>query len=121
MSQLSSRPRHPQACGKLERYHRTFTEFYADRGPAHDIDELQRLCDAFRWEYNHERPHRSLNQQTPANVHRDLPKVAPGDEPPPDGTADPAGVQGGVGQLPQTQDRCRTGIYRATGHRHPVR
>jgi len=67
--QLNSRPRHPQTCGKLERYHRTFKEFYADNGPADAVEALQKLCDQFRWYYNHERPYGSLNQQTPAVVY----------------------------------------------------
>nr|WP_232512655.1 hypothetical protein [Rhodococcus pyridinivorans] len=50
IAQLSSRPRHPQTCRKLERYHCTFKEFYADHGPAHTVEELQQLCDAFRWQ-----------------------------------------------------------------------
>jgi hypothetical protein len=37
------RARHPQTCGKLEQYHRTFKEFYADNGPAVTVDELQAL------------------------------------------------------------------------------
>lgn len=77
--QLSSRPAHPQTCGKLERYHRTFKDFYADHGPAATIDELQALCDRFRWHYNHERPHQGLDQQLPAEAYQALPKVAPGD------------------------------------------
>jgi transposase InsO family protein len=79
IKQLRARPRHPQTCGKLERYHRTFKEFYADEGPAASIDELQALCDRFRWHYNHERPHQSLNQQVPAEKYQALPKVKPGD------------------------------------------
>jgi transposase InsO family protein len=80
--QLSSRPAHPQTCGKLERYHRTFKDFYADHGPATTIDELQALCDRFRWHYNHQRPHQGLNHQLPAEVYQALPKVAPGDRRP---------------------------------------
>lgn len=82
VKQLSSRPRHPQTCGKLERYHRTFKEYYADHGPAATVDELQVLCDRFRWYYNHERPHRSLQQQTPALVYAATGKVAAGDAAP---------------------------------------
>lgn len=82
IKQLSSRPRHPQTCGKLERYHRTFKDFYADHGPAASIDELQGLCDRFRWHYNHERPHQSLNQQVPSERYQALPKVGPGDRRP---------------------------------------
>ncbi|WP_169592666.1 IS481 family transposase [Antrihabitans stalactiti] len=79
ITQLSSRPRHPQTCGKLERYHRTFKEFYADHGPAVDIQDLQRICDEFRWYYNNDRPHRALDEQTPSQVYETLPKVVPGD------------------------------------------
>jgi hypothetical protein len=68
--------------GKLERYHRTFKDFYTDHGPANAIDELQTLCDEFRWHYNHQRPHQSLGQQLPAEVYRALPKVGPGDRRP---------------------------------------
>lgn len=77
--QLSSRPAHPQTCGKLERYHRTFKDFYADHGPAASIDELQSMCDRFRWQYNHQRPHQGLGQKMPAEVYQALPKVGPGD------------------------------------------
>ena len=76
--QLSSRPAHPQTCGKLERYHRTFKDL-ADHGPAATIDELQALCDRFRWQYNHQQPHQSLGQKLPAEVYQALPKVDPGD------------------------------------------
>ncbi|WP_442793517.1 integrase core domain-containing protein [Pseudarthrobacter sp. SL88] len=69
----------PHACGKLERYHRTFKEYYADHGPAPSIEALQHLCDAFRWHYNHERPHRSLEQQTPAAVYTVSRKATPTD------------------------------------------
>ncbi|BBY65495.1 hypothetical protein MHEL_37380 [Mycolicibacterium helvum] len=79
IKQLHSRPAHPQTCGKLERYHRTFKDFYADHGPADTIDELQAVCDQFRWHYNHERPHQGLDQQLPAEVYRAQPKVAAGD------------------------------------------
>lgn len=70
--QLSSRPAHPQTYGKLERYHRTCTDFYADHGPAATIDEPQELCDRCRWHHNHQRP--SLGQQLPAKVYQALPK-----------------------------------------------
>ena len=68
ITQLSSRPRHRQTCGKLERYHRTFKEFYSDHGPAVDIGDLHRICDEFRWYYNYDRPHRALDEQTPSQV-----------------------------------------------------
>src|ERR1700712_3233977 len=80
--QLSSRPAHPQTCGKLERYHRTFKDFYADNGPAATIEELQALCDQFRWHYNHQRPHQGIDDQLPVEVYQALPKVGPGDSRP---------------------------------------
>lgn len=79
VKQLHSRPRHPQTCGKLERYHRTFKEYYADHGPAKTIEELQNLCDRFRWYYNQQRPHLSLNQETPAAVYTLSKKATPED------------------------------------------
>lgn len=66
---LTSKPRHPQTCGKLERYHQTFKAYYADHGPAADLDALQQLCDQFRWHYNVERPHQSLSDATPADTY----------------------------------------------------
>ena len=48
-------------------------------GPANNIDELQALCDQFRWHYNHQRPHQSLGKQVPAEAYQALPKVGPGD------------------------------------------
>ena len=69
VQQLTARPRHPQTCGKLERYHRTFKEYYADHGPADSIESLQRLLDAFRWHYNVERPHQSLAYATPQDAY----------------------------------------------------
>jgi transposase InsO family protein len=47
--------------------------------PPASIDELQALCDRFRWHYNHKRPHQSLNQLLPAEKYQALPKVKPGD------------------------------------------
>ena len=53
--------------------------FYSDHGPAVDIEDLQPICDEFRWYYNNDRPHRALDEQTPSQVYETLPKVAPGD------------------------------------------
>jgi transposase InsO family protein len=41
-------------------------KFYAEHSPANTVETLQKLCDQFRWDYNHESPHRFLNQQAPS-------------------------------------------------------
>jgi len=89
----SGRPAHPQTCGKLERYHRTLKDFYPDHGPAESIEELQALCDQFRWHYNHQRPHQSLGQQRPDQVYQALSKVGPRD-PRPSRRSLPTGPRG---------------------------
>jgi transposase InsO family protein len=121
IGQLSSRPAHPQTCGKLERYHRTFKDYYADHGPAATIDELQALCDRFRWQYNHQRPHQGLGQQLPVEVYQALPKVAPGDPRPRRRKTGPPGthrLSDRQRPLPQTQNRHRHALERPARHRH---
>jgi hypothetical protein len=67
---LHSRPYHPQSRGKNERFHRTLkAEVFALR-PYYDLVELQRVFDAWRIIYNHERPHEALGQQVPASRYR---------------------------------------------------
>lgn len=74
---LTSRPRHPQTCGKLERFHQTLKQWLADRPPADSIATLQVLLDEFRWHYNVERPHQALAQTTPADAYDARPKAGP--------------------------------------------
>lgn len=69
-----SRPRHPQTLGKDERFHRTLqTELL--RTPLPDLATAQRRFDAWRWAYNHERPHEALADAVPA--HRYQPSARP--------------------------------------------
>jgi len=63
-----SSPYHPQTCGKVERLHQTLKRFLRKQTPAASLDELQFQLDAFRDYYNHRRPHRALNRQTPIAV-----------------------------------------------------
>ena len=59
--------RHPQTQGKVERFHGTLEAAMRRRGtPAGE--ERQGWLDAFRYEYNHVRPHEALGMRTPASV-----------------------------------------------------
>ena len=62
-------PGKPQQNGRHERMHRTLKEATAIP-PAATIEQQQKLFDSFRYEYNHERPHESLEQKTPASQYR---------------------------------------------------
>jgi transposase InsO family protein len=62
---ITSRPYHPQTCGKNERVHRTFKQWMRRRGlhPA-TLEELQAALDLWRPAYNN-RPHQALGGATP--------------------------------------------------------
>lgn len=72
-----SRPYHPQTCGKVERFHQTLKRWLDKQPPAGTLEELQFLLDVFRFLYNHQRPHRSLDRRFPADVWADAPKNGP--------------------------------------------
>ena len=78
--QKNSRPNHPTTCGKVERFQQTLKKWL--RAQPHQpttIAELQTLLDTFREEYNHHRPHRSLeHRSTPATAYAARPKATPG-------------------------------------------
>jgi transposase InsO family protein len=64
---VHARPRHPQARGKNERFHRTLkAEVFAMRR-FRNLPEVQRAFDAWCTVYNLERPHQGLNMDVPAN------------------------------------------------------
>jgi transposase InsO family protein len=67
---INGRPSHPQTQGKVERFHRTLQEFLDDAGGADDFDHLQSLVDAFRGDYNNDRPHQAIGDATPAERYR---------------------------------------------------
>jgi len=74
-------PGQPQQNGRHERMHGTLkTE--ACQPPSRDADQQQARFDAFRQEFNHERPHEALGQRTPASLYR--PSAQPFREPPDD-------------------------------------
>jgi transposase InsO family protein len=59
--------RHPETQGKVERFHHSL-ERARTRRSAHQQWLEQSWLDAFRYEYNHLRPHEALGMQTPASV-----------------------------------------------------
>ena len=62
---ITSRPYHPQTCGKIERFHQTLKRRLRRLPLAADLNELQRQLDDFVAYYNAERPHRGIGRVTP--------------------------------------------------------
>lgn len=76
------RPHHPQTQGKDERFHRTLKlELLSQRPVWHDLSEMQRAFDSWRYEYNFERPHAALSFEVPVSRYtpsrRGFPDVLP--------------------------------------------
>jgi len=69
-------PAHPEQNGQHERMHKTL-KAEATRPPSSSLTEQQRRFDRFRREYNDERPHESLNQETPASRYTSSPRPFP--------------------------------------------
>jgi len=73
-------PGKPQQNGRHERMHRTLKQA-ATRPPSVNMKTQQQRFDAFREEYNEQRPHEALGQQTPAShylpSHRPYPERLP--------------------------------------------
>jgi len=80
-------PGAPQQNGRHERMHRTLKEATA-QPPARNLNAQQELFDCFRREYNEERPHEALGQETPASVYKPSPKPYPERLPEPRGYPD---------------------------------
>ncbi len=55
----------PQQNAIVERFNRTFREDILDANVFFSTDHAQELTDRWVYEYNHERPHQSLNYQSP--------------------------------------------------------
>ena len=68
-------PGHPQQNGRHERFHRTLLE--AMEPPCADRATQERRFMVFAREYNEERPHEALGQQTPASVYRPSSRAMP--------------------------------------------
>lgn len=73
-------PAHPEQNGRHERMHRTL-KAEATRPPSGNLPAQQQRFNRFRTEYNEERPHEALDQQTPASIYRpsrrQLPRTLP--------------------------------------------
>jgi transposase InsO family protein len=78
VAQKHSKPNHPTTCGKVERFQQTLKKWLkAQARQPQTVAELQALCDQFRSYYNTQRPHRSLNRQTPSAAYQARPKATP--------------------------------------------
>jgi Transposase and inactivated derivatives len=69
-------PAHPEQNGQHERMHKTL-KAEATRPPSPSLTQQQLRFDRFRREYNEERPHESLNQDTPASRYTPSPRAYP--------------------------------------------
>jgi putative transposase len=68
-------PGHPEQNGAHERMHRTLKEAMAE--PGGNLRSQQKLFDAFVQDFNHDRPHEALGQQTPASRYDTSPRAYP--------------------------------------------
>lgn len=69
ITQKNGHPNHPQTQGKIERFHQTLKRWLDQQPPASTLTELQHQLDQFRQIYNTRRPHRAINNDTPATVY----------------------------------------------------
>ena len=74
-------PGKPQQNGRHERMHRTLKD-ETTRPAAANLAAQQRKFNRFREEFNNERPHEALDQQTPASQYRPSPREMPNKIPP---------------------------------------
>lgn len=72
-----SRPRHPQTCGKVERFHQTLKLFLAKQDDLATKKQLQAALDRFADYYNAVRPHRGIGRRTPLSVFEAQVKARP--------------------------------------------
>lgn len=77
-----SRPYHPQTLGKDERFHRTLNAEVLQAHPFHDLADVQRRFDPWRYCYNCERPHQALGFETPVKRYQPSPRSFPETLPP---------------------------------------
>lgn len=79
---LHGRPYHPQTQGKDERFHRTLQTDLIERHTWRDLGHCRELFPGFRDIYNIERPHDSLQGDTPLSRYQPSPRPLPAALPP---------------------------------------
>jgi transposase InsO family protein len=77
ITQKNGKPNHPQTQGKVERFQQTLKKWLRAQPPAPSLHELQKQLDHFTSAYNQQRPHRSLDQRTPAQAYTARAKATP--------------------------------------------
>ena len=77
VEQKNGRPNHPQTQGKVERFQQTLKKWLTHQPAAPTQTDLQTQLDQFATLYNTVRPHRSLNNHTPAEVYTARAKATP--------------------------------------------
>ena len=75
---IHGRPLHPQTQGKDERFHRTLKEDVLKRCAFADLLQAQTVFDAYRAEFNQERPHAALGYDVPDRHYTPSPRPLPG-------------------------------------------
>lgn len=74
---VHSRPRHPQTCGKLERFHRSLKAEVLGDGLFASLTHCQERFDQWRTMYNTHRPHEALGFAVPASRYEPSPRMYP--------------------------------------------
>jgi len=74
---VHGRPYHPQTQGKEERFHRTLDDELLKRHTWRDLAHCAAQFERFRHRYNHERPHDSLDGDTPSTRYRPSVRAMP--------------------------------------------
>ena len=115
ITQRLTRPRSPTTTGKIERLHQSLQDELLDvHGPFESLAALQAALDAWRQEYNTDRPHQSLDMAFPAS--RFAPAVSPLPlRVPPQLTARPA-----LGSLSSTELSCARPAAAPDGQEAPL-